>query len=149
MPTYKVVKFSLQIPRLDQNSKVSKTSNVLAVGGKTIELSDAEAAPFVDSGQLELVPESKQETELAEGAEVNGPGADALTGITPEKVLERPANSARKEEWVAYAQQEGVSADGTRDEIRARVDEKLGDAEKTEPEVESTKDTATPSKSKK
>lgn len=36
--------------------------------------------------------------------------------------LQRPANSASKSDWIAYAKAVGVDTAGTRDEIIARVD---------------------------
>lgn len=47
--------------------------------------------------------------------------ADEQTTAEP---LPRPANSASKAEWVAYGDQEGVDTSGTRDDIRALIDER-------------------------
>lgn len=37
--------------------------------------------------------------------------------------MDRPAGNGSRADWAAYAEQIGVSADGTRDEIAARVTE--------------------------
>lgn len=140
MPTYDVTGASLQIPRLDDDGKLSKTSNVLAVGGKTVTVSEAMAAPFVESGHLKLRPEREQQ-ELEEGSEVNGPGADALTGFPTPQTTEnsegsvdpgdqgpkRPGKNATLEDLRAFAtvQEIEFTDKDTKADLQRKIDEKL------------------------
>ncbi|GHG97609.1 hypothetical protein ACFORH_43010 [Amycolatopsis roodepoortensis] len=48
---------------------------------------------------------------------------------------ERPANSASKAEWIAYATAVGADTSGTRDEIIARIDTKEATAAEAQPET--------------
>lgn len=136
MPTYDVTGASLQIPRLDDDGKPSKTSNVLAVGGKTVTVSEAMAAPFVESGHLKLRSEREQQ-EPEEGSEVNGPGAEALTGFPVPQTTQnegsedqgpkRPGKNATLEDLRAFAtvQEIEFTDKDTRADLQRKIDEKL------------------------
>lgn len=67
---YRAPKFSLQVPRLDAKGEPTK-NNVLVIGGgrRDYLLTDAEAAPFLESGALELVRDSEPDEAQQSGPE--------------------------------------------------------------------------------
>lgn len=104
----------------------------------------------LESGALREreVPQDSEPEEI-EGSEVNGPGVQMLSTVPvrPEETdakaaaaaaeraenpdaavdedgrLPKPKPNAKRDLWVAYAEQENVAANGTRDEIMTRVEE--------------------------
>lgn len=116
MPEYKVTKHSLNIPRLDSKGEISKTSNVLAIGGRTIVVSEAEAKPFLATGQLETVREGEkpEETKPAETLDQGGDG-----GQYPE----RPTKAAGLDKWQEAAAKRNLDTSGTKADLQRRVEE--------------------------
>lgn len=113
MPRYKATKFSLNVPRLDDKGRISKTSNVLVVGGRTAELTEDEAAPFVQAGQLERVQEA------AAAPQQSGESAGPDGGQYPH----RPAKAAGLDKWQEAAAARGLETGGTKAELQTRVEE--------------------------
>lgn len=74
---YRAPKFSLQVPRLDAKGEPTK-NNVLVIGGgrRDYLLTDAEAAPFLESGALELVRDSEPDEAQQSGPETGDAGPE-------------------------------------------------------------------------
>lgn len=121
MPRYKATRYSLQVPRIE-DGKVSKTSNILVVGGKTAELSEAEAAPFVEIEHLELV----REDESAKPEEAKPEEAKPEGGQYPQA----PGQTANLEAWQEAARVRGLDTGGSKAELRKRVEEFDAEQEK-------------------
>jgi hypothetical protein len=133
--TYRAVN-SLSIPLYDQDGKPRVDGKeTLVQGGSNVDLPTELAQRALDSGSVrELTDQERDELnppQTQEGAEVNGTPEAGPGAPTPEPAaetdqdgrLQRPANGATKEKWVAFAEQEGLDSSGTRDEIRARYEQ--------------------------
>lgn len=134
--TYRAVN-SLSIPLYDQDGKPrADGKEILVQGGSNVDLPTELAQRALDSGSVrELTDQEQAERtppeQTEEGAEVNGtPGVGPGVQTTEPAAetdqdgrLQRPANGATKEKWVAFAEQEGLDSSGTRDEIRARYEQ--------------------------
>lgn len=94
---YRAPKFSIQVPRLDEKGKPT-SKNVLAIGGgrHTYLLTEAEAAPFVKLGSLELVRESEPEGEAQDGPPPAVDDSGKTDGDTKTAVTAQPTSRTTK-----------------------------------------------------
>lgn len=114
---------SLPILSKDGNPLPSGKEYLVRAGDRVEMLAENAEAALHCGAARELTDEESQPTpEPEEGSDVNG---DPLTGKDPANEgarLDKPAANAKTEDWRAFAKQEGLSDEGSRDEIRARVE---------------------------
>lgn len=126
--TYRTV-HAMSLPLLDEDGNPREPrKEILVHAGQDIQLSPEIAGQALRIGAVrELTGDEERAARPAEQENVPpstteqiGEGKEPMS-VTPAK-LERPANNARTEDWIAFAQQEGVDPTGTRAEIIARID---------------------------